>query len=552
MQQASLNKESSQENFLKKSAFDSLINKSNQILFLLNDQLYIQAMSQQACEIFSVKSQDILHKHLPTWFIEQGWVPPLVCFDAANNRGLKGSCATQIKKDNDVFILSWTLDYFSPTPQREKGLMLQASLDLKEKNRAVTDSSLKAASLFQALHSHLAQSSTLAQQTLVGKEQEVLVYKIAMQNMFQSMEQSQSLLSFAAALEQADENFDATQKTYDLQKSLQSIIEKYQLENTSLDVQITLENKQSIDSKLLRSNKQFETGLSSLISPLLNFLEKGSVRLIVQQKRSANQSSVVHIQLKISGEDAFGFSIQEWISNEAKQCGAHKILYLHWLLGKAWLEKTYGCCQVRCLDSGVHVDMMLPCAFEKVSLKTEILDKQPIFNRQPIEKKQRKVVSLNYEDDLDPLTKKARGPGILNILLIEDNEMNKRVVLQMVHRLFDNIFFKVTGTAQAATEAYQAKNYDMIILDIGLPDNDGLQLAFRLREIEKHKGRSPIPICVLSAHYDRSIYEKECAESDKPHLLQAFYAKPIKPNQIQGMIESFLPNAINKRLAIQA
>lgn len=147
---------------------------------------------------------------------------------------------------------------------------------------------------------------------------------------------------------------------------------------------------------------------------------------------------------------------------------------------------------------------------------------------------------------MNPYTLSPRQADSVAILLIEDNHLNIRAVLQIFNRLYENIYVNVAKTASEALQMYQAEKFDLVLMDIGLPDNAGLELAYNMRALEEKLMRNPVPICVLSAHYSEMQYAIDCKPEVKNTLIQAFYAKPFYADQAMEMIDNMLPFAKKK------
>jgi two-component system aerobic respiration control sensor histidine kinase ArcB len=83
------------------------------------------------------------------------------------------------------------------------------------------------------------------------------------------------------------------------------------------------------------------------------------------------------------------------------------------------------------------------------------------------------------------------------ILLVEDNAVAAKVATLLLTRLGASV--KVAYTGKTAIEEATQKNYDLILLDIGLPDISGIEVAQKIRAFEAEKNRST-PIVALTAH----------------------------------------------------
>ena len=81
------------------------------------------------------------------------------------------------------------------------------------------------------------------------------------------------------------------------------------------------------------------------------------------------------------------------------------------------------------------------------------------------------------------------------LLLVEDNEMNRDMLSRRLIKHGWDVAVAVDG-AEALTRA-QSERPDLILLDLGLPEMDGWEVAKRLRAHEDTRG---IPIIALTAH----------------------------------------------------
>ena len=81
------------------------------------------------------------------------------------------------------------------------------------------------------------------------------------------------------------------------------------------------------------------------------------------------------------------------------------------------------------------------------------------------------------------------------ILLVEDNEMNRDMLeRRLIRQGYDLI---VATTGQAAIDLAQSDQPDLVLLDIGLPDLDGLTVISQIRALATGHG---MPIIVVTAY----------------------------------------------------
>ena len=127
--------------------------------------------------------------------------------------------------------------------------------------------------------------------------------------------------------------------------------------------------------------------------------------------------------------------------------------------------------------------------------------------------------------------------GRLRLLLVEDNAVNQLVADWALRRL--GYTLDVVTTAQAALEASEARPYDMILMDVNLPDMDGYKAASAIRARERGTRRTPIVALTgrsLSADRERYV----AAGMDE------FLSKPIDLGQLCTMVERMTRAAMSK------
>lgn len=118
----------------------------------------------------------------------------------------------------------------------------------------------------------------------------------------------------------------------------------------------------------------------------------------------------------------------------------------------------------------------------------------------------------------------------IKILLVEDNPVN----LTLEEKILRQLGYEVDtlDNPNVAEELVQKGNYDLILLDIGMPDIDGYELAVRIRKIPSVK---EIPILALTAYRKQDIENHPLSEEFNDYL-----SKPIDPIKLKEKIEQNL------------
>jgi len=119
-------------------------------------------------------------------------------------------------------------------------------------------------------------------------------------------------------------------------------------------------------------------------------------------------------------------------------------------------------------------------------------------------------------------------PKGLRILLTDDSSMNRYVGEEMIQNMGGNVTLAANG--EAAIVQLQQQNFDIVLMDINMPDMDGFEVTKWIRQ----NGNTPnVPIIALTAH-NLSRVKQQCEEAGmndflaKPFSYQDLYWKVIK------------------------
>ncbi len=120
----------------------------------------------------------------------------------------------------------------------------------------------------------------------------------------------------------------------------------------------------------------------------------------------------------------------------------------------------------------------------------------------------------------------------LKILLAEDNLINKKITFTFLKRLGHLV--DVADNGRIAVEMFEADNYDLILMDIQMPEVSGFEATFAIREIEK-KSSGHIPIIALTAHALVGDKEK-CLDSG----MDDYLTKPLSYEGLEKSLSKYL------------
>ena len=107
----------------------------------------------------------------------------------------------------------------------------------------------------------------------------------------------------------------------------------------------------------------------------------------------------------------------------------------------------------------------------------------------------------------------------MRVLLVEDNEINQMIASELLAD--KKVVADVAGTGLEALAALESKNYDLILMDIQMPEMDGLTATARIRANPAYKG---LPVIAMTAHAMAGDREISLTGGMDDHL-----TKPIDP-----------------------
>ncbi len=90
------------------------------------------------------------------------------------------------------------------------------------------------------------------------------------------------------------------------------------------------------------------------------------------------------------------------------------------------------------------------------------------------------------------------GTRALRVLVAEDNAINARLIERMLQR--EGHSAVVVGDGNATLQALLDGTFDIVLMDVQMPDVDGLEATRRIRKRETHLGLDRLPIVALTAH----------------------------------------------------
>jgi CheY-like chemotaxis protein len=117
----------------------------------------------------------------------------------------------------------------------------------------------------------------------------------------------------------------------------------------------------------------------------------------------------------------------------------------------------------------------------------------------------------------------------LHILLAEDNLVNQRLAMRLLEKHGHRVGLAINGRQVLA--AIMEQPFDLVLMDVQMPEVDGFEATAAIREQEKKTG-SHLPILAMTAHSMKGDRE-DCLAAG----MDGYISKPIKYDDLFTAIE---------------
>ncbi|MFH1843483.1 MAG: two-component regulator propeller domain-containing protein [bacterium] len=125
----------------------------------------------------------------------------------------------------------------------------------------------------------------------------------------------------------------------------------------------------------------------------------------------------------------------------------------------------------------------------------------------------------------------------LRVLVAEDNPVNQKVAQLYLERM--GCVVEMVENGLQAIESLTATPYDMVLMDVQMPEMDGLAATEAIRDPESSVQDHEIPIIALTAHAMKSSRDQCLEVGMNDHV-----AKPISSEELETVMARYLPSAI--------
>jgi len=142
-----------------------------------------------------------------------------------------------------------------------------------------------------------------------------------------------------------------------------------------------------------------------------------------------------------------------------------------------------------------------------------------------------------FKDDRQHVERKDNLLFDGQVLLAEDDRVN----IKLIESMLEGMGLDVDVALDGAEAAYKAtvKKYDIVLMDINMPEMDGATSTKKIREYEKSFYKDRTPIIAFTAHTLNEINDNS-PDND----FDGYLSKPIQANELENILKKYLPEIV--------
>jgi PAS domain S-box-containing protein len=312
------------------------------------------------------------------------------------------------------------------------------------------------------------------------------------------------------------DSFEIETVEFDLAEQLQKALSVTSLKAREKNINLQVHYDPALTHCLLGDPLRIHQILVNLLSNAIKFTERGSIEVNI----SCENAEKLGIRVSDTGigipEDKLDTIFDKFMQADSSMTRRYGGSGLGLAITRSYIEKMGGSIEVR----------------SELGVGTTFLVTLPL--------KQSSTPSAQARSFVTTLTEKPRQNK--NVLLVDDYEPNLMVAEAMLERLgFD---YDTAHNGFEALRQFSQNQYDMVIMDIQMPEMDGLEATRRIRRMEEERSATRTPIIAMSAHV-REQDKNKCLEAG----MDDFIPKPFVPEELFSKITRYLPQSSENRHA---
>jgi signal transduction histidine kinase/response regulator of citrate/malate metabolism len=319
-------------------------------------------------------------------------------------------------------------------------------------------------------------------------------------------------------------------KKFNLEQTLNHVIDLNRSCAAQKKLSLTLDIDPSLPNFLIGDKVRLHRVALELIANALNFTDTGFVKLSAALVKKNERKIVLQIKVEDSGIGIPKEKQQEIYVQFKRLTPSYQGIYKGAGLGLSVVKQF-----IDELDGEIYVDSeprrgtTFTCL---IPLQEPLID-----DASGVDEEFEKIMSAPFEttfsQEIKPAILSTTDKQEFKVLLVEDNPIAQKVAESILSKM--RCAADIAETGKKAIDLWKASHYDLVFMDIGLPDMDGYEVTHQIRLQELAK-KTHAPIIALTAHAGEEN-KKRCIDAG----MNAVLTKPLTPKNCTDMLEAFIP-----------
>lgn len=276
---------------------------------------------------------------------------------------------------------------------------------------------------------------------------------------------------------------------FEIRRMLESVVMAMDHSAAQKGLNLILEVDPGLPQALRGDPKRLRQILTNLISNAIKFTPTGQVRVAARLESEFEEEVVMRCSVTDTGigipENKISLLFQKFTQLDSSTTRGHGGAGLGLAISKQLCELMGGEIGVSS-KVGEGSEFWFTVRLGKVANTGSFGDRVPVWGELG-------------EESLHPANSRPlwRGEGI-RVLVVEDNQVNRQVVLEMMKRL--GIAADAAESGAEALRKLQERTYELVLMDVQMPMMDGYEVSRRIRASRSTVPNPDVPIIALTAH----------------------------------------------------
>ena len=301
---------------------------------------------------------------------------------------------------------------------------------------------------------------------------------------------------------------DLDSTDFSLRNGIKEMVKIPDMRARQKGLELSIDIPSDVPDALLGDPSRLRQVLSNLVDNAIKFTERGGVVLKIEKDSQSEQAVCLHFSVTDSG---IGIPLdkQQLIFEAFAQADTSTTRKY----GGTGLGLSISARLVRLMSGKIWV--------ESEANRGSVFHFTARFGLQGQHANKEHLQGGGSDSDLPGSRRAVReGRRPLRILLVEDNAINQILAQRMIRKRGDKLV--VTNNGREALAALESEKFDLILMDIQMPEMSGLEVTAEIRRKEKDTGEH-IPIVATTASAMKEDRER-CVEAG----MDAYISKPIE------------------------